>query len=242
MPPAQNSGTGQLAALRDLFDEVDRRPQLLGPRVALLDRPGLDAGDVAEDRAQVADRLDDVAGAGLALAADQARALADAAQRLAEVRRAADERHGELPLVDVVRFVGRRQHLGLVDVVDAERLQHLRLGEVADPALGHHRDRDGLLDALDHRRVAHARDAAVAADVGGHALERHHRDRAGVLGDLRLLGVDDVHDDAAAQHLRETPLHAGGTGRALACAVLVRHAGQSRTWRSRPGYGVFVSE
>ena len=131
--------------------------------------------------------LDDVAGTGLALAADQARAFGDAAQRLAEIRRAAHEGHGELPLVDVVRFVGRGEHLRLVDVVDAERLQHLRLGEVPDAALGHHRDGDGLLDAFDHRRVAHARDAAVAADVGGHALERHHRDRAGVLGDLRLL-------------------------------------------------------
>ena len=44
------------------------------------------------DRAQVADGLDDVAGAGLALGADHRRALADAPQRLAEVRRAAHER------------------------------------------------------------------------------------------------------------------------------------------------------
>ena len=63
--------------------------------------------------------------------------------------------------------------------------------------------------------IAHAGDAAVAADVGRHPLERHHRGRAGVLGDLRLLGVDDVHDDAAPQHLREAPLDAGGTGGAL---------------------------
>ena len=96
---------------------------------------------------------------------------------------------GERPLVDVVRLVGRGEHLGLVDVVDAERLEHLRLGEVADAALRHDRDRDRGLDALDHRRVAHAGDAAVAADVGGNPLERHHRDRAGVLGDLGLLGV-----------------------------------------------------
>ena len=48
---------------------------------------------------------------------------------------------------------------------------------------------DRGLDALDHRGVAHAGDAAVAADVGRDPLERHHRDRAGVLGDLRLLGV-----------------------------------------------------
>ena len=56
-------------------------------------------------------------------------------------------------------------------------------------------------------RIGHARDAAVAADVGGDTLERHHRGGAGVLGDLRLLGVDDVHDDAALQHLGQTGLH-----------------------------------
>ena len=32
---------------------------------------------------------------------------------------------------------------------------------------------------------------------------------AGVLGDLGLLGGDDVHDDAALQHLGEAPLDAG---------------------------------
>ena len=54
--------------------------------------------------------------------------------------------------------------------------------------------------------VGHARDAAVAADVGGDPLERHHRHGARVLGDLRLLGVGDVHDDAALQHLGEARL------------------------------------
>ena len=66
--------------------------------------------------------------------------------------------------------------------------------------------RHGLLDALDHHRVAHAGDAAVAADVGGHALERHDGGRAGVLGDLGLLGVDDVHDHAALEHLGQAGL------------------------------------
>ena len=42
----------------------------------------------------------------------------------------------------------------------------------------------------------------------GHALERHHGGRAGVLGDLRLLGVDDVHDDAALEHLGQAGLDA----------------------------------
>ena len=52
-----------------------------------------------------------------------------------------------------------------------------------------------------------------APDVGGHALERHHGGGAGVLGDLRLLGVDDVHDDAALEHLGEADLHAERVGR-----------------------------
>ena len=101
-----------------------------------------------------------------------------------------------------------RQHLGLVDVVDLERLQDLRLGEVADPALGHHRDAHRLLDLADHPRVGHARDAALRADVGRDALERHHRDGPGLLGDPRLLGVDDVHDHAALEHLGEPALDA----------------------------------
>jgi hypothetical protein len=44
--------------------------------------------------------------------------------------------------------------------------------------------------------------------VRGHALERHHRGRAGILGDLRLLGVDHVHDHAALEHLGQAGLDA----------------------------------
>ena len=40
--------------------------------------------------------------------------------------------------------VGGGQDLGLVDVVDAEGLQNLRLDEVTDAGLSHHRDRHGL--------------------------------------------------------------------------------------------------
>ena len=145
--------------------------------------------------------LDDVAGARLALGADHRRALADASQRFAEVRGAAHERDGEGPLVDVVGLVGRGEHLGFVDVVDAEGLQDLRLDEVADAGLGHHRDGVGGLDALDHVRVAHAGHPALHPDVGGHALEGHDGRGAGVLGDLGLLGRDHVHDDAALEHL-----------------------------------------
>ena len=109
-------------------------------------------------------------------------------------------------LVDVVGLVGRGEHFALVDVVDAERLQDLGLDEVTDARLGHDRDGDRGLDALDHLGVAHAGHATVAADVGRHTLERHDGAGAGVLGDLGLLGGDDVHDDAALQHLGEATL------------------------------------
>ena len=109
----------------------------------------------------------------------------------------------------MVHVVGRREHLRLVDVVDAQGLQNLRLDEVADARLGHDRDGDRGLDGLDHRRVAHARDASVAADVGGNALERHHGDGAGLLGDARLLGRRHVHDDALLEHLGEADLFEG---------------------------------
>ena len=47
----------------------------------------------------------------------------------------------------------------------------------------------------------------------GHALERHDGHRAGVLGDLRLLRRDDVHDHAALEHLGHAALDAGGARR-----------------------------
>src|SRR4051812_45517284 len=72
---------GQLAALRDLRDQLVRGTQLLGRGVQLVVVQGPEPADLALDLAQVADRLDDVAGAGLALGTDHRRALGDAAQR-----------------------------------------------------------------------------------------------------------------------------------------------------------------
>ena len=168
----------------------------------------------------MAHRLDDVAGPGLALGADHRRALADPPQRLAEIGGAADERDLEVPLVDVVGLVGRGEDFRLVDVINLKRLQHLRLGEVADPRLGHHRDRHRLLDALDHGRVRHPRHAAVTADVGGDALQRHHRGGAGVLGDLGLLSSDHIHDHAALEHLGQAGLDREGRLVARGVAVV----------------------
>jgi len=158
----------------------------------------------------VAASLDAVAWPRLSLGPDHGGALGDPAERLTQVAAAADEGHLEAVLVDVVLLVGRRQHLGFVDVVDAERLEDLSLDEVADPGFRHHRDGHCGLDLLDQAGVAHPRDAAVPADVGGHPLERHHRARPGLLGDAGVLGGDDVHDHAALQHLGQAGLHLEG--------------------------------
>ena len=143
---------------------------------------------------------------GLALRADHRRALAYPPQGLAEVGGAADERNLERVLVDVVRLVGGGQDLGLVDVVDLERLEHLGLREVADARLGHHRDRHGFLDLLDHPGAGHPRDAAGRPNVGRDTLQRHHRDGPGLLGDPGLLRGGHVHDHPALEHLGEPTL------------------------------------
>jgi hypothetical protein len=67
-----------------------------------------------------------------------------------------------------------------------------------------------MVTASDLGGVGHARHAAVGADVGGHALERHHRGGAGGLGQPGLLGGDHVHDHTALEHLGEPGLDAEG--------------------------------
>jgi hypothetical protein len=189
MPPAVNSTTGSLPARRPRARARSGACSSLAATYSSVSSSDGSRRISPADRAHVADGLDDVAGAGLALGADHRRALGDAPQRLAEVGRAAHERHLERPLVDVVGLVGRRQHLGLVDVVDLERLQHLRLDEVADAALAI----TGIVTASWMPSIMSGSLMRATppsrADVGRHALERHHGDGAGVLGDLRLLGV-----------------------------------------------------
>jgi hypothetical protein len=100
-------------------------------------------------------------------------------------------------LVDVVGVVGEVEHLALIHVVDANGLPDLGLHEVADAGLGHDGDGDGALDVADEARVGHASNAALGADVGGDSLNSHDGADACLLDDARLLGHDDIHDDAA---------------------------------------------
>ena len=171
--------------------------------------------DVTQQRSLVTNGLDDVAGAGLALRADHRRALRDPAERLAEVPAAAYERDRERPFIDVVLLVGRRQHLGFVDVIDPEGLEDLCFDEVADPSLRHHGDRYDGLDLVDLRGIGHAGDPAFLSDVRGDPLEGHHGARAGVFGDLGLVRRGDVHDDATLEHLRQPRFHGEGARLAL---------------------------
>src|SRR5437867_4511161 len=208
--------------LRDALDELERHAILarLFGETALVEID--ERLDLRGDRAQVAHGLDDIAGARLALAANHRSALIDAAQRLTEVARPADERHLEVVLTDVELLVRRGEHFALIYVVDAERLEHARLDEVPDAALRHHRDRDRLHDLEDLLGIAHARDAARRADVRGHALERHDGDGTRILGDLRVLGGDHVHDHAALEHLREAGLESPRTGLSLPVGTVLR--------------------
>ena len=185
----------------DVLHKVVRHLELLGLFIKLVFGHGDDLPDFAHHHAHMAHRLHDVARAGLALGTDHGSALRNAAERLAEVSRPADKGNGELGLIDVILIVGGREHFALVDVVDLDGLQDLRLDEVADAALRHDGDGDGVLDALDHLGVGHTGDAARRADVGGDAFERHDGARARFLCDPGLFGRGDVHDDAAFEHL-----------------------------------------
>ena len=91
----------------------------------------------------MADGVDYVSGASLALGANHGRAFGDAAQGFAQIARAADEGNGERVLVDVMRFVGGGEDFGLVNVIDAQFLQNLGFRKMADAALGHDGNIDG---------------------------------------------------------------------------------------------------
>ena len=97
----------------------------------------------------------------------------------------------------MVHIVGGREHLALVYVVYLDRFEYLRLDEVPDTHLRHYGNGNGVLYLRNHLGIGHARNAALFAYICGHAFERHYRDRARALRYLRLLGVGDVHDNAA---------------------------------------------
>jgi hypothetical protein len=222
----------QTAGSGDLGHQLVGGLEILGRGEQLLVAERAETPDVRRDLAHMPGRFHDVAGPGLALRPDHGRALGDPPECLTEVRGAAHERHGEGPLVHVVCLIRGRQHLGLVDVVGADRLEHLGLGEVTDPAFRHDRDGHRGDDLLDHVGVAHPGDPALSADVRGHPLQGHHRHRARVLGDLGLLRRHHIHDHAALEHVGHAPLDARGPGL----------PGGSRLGAGDPGAGCGIAD
>src|SRR5438874_1428216 len=147
--------------------------EILGGGIKLFLAKHREPTHLFHDLAHVFHRMDDVTGSGFTLGPDHGCAFGDAAQSLAQITGATDKRDLEGMLVNVVLFVGRRQDLGLIDVVNTDLLKNLSLGEVSDTALGHNGNRNGghnLADLLDR---GHAGDAAFSTDLGRDALERH---------------------------------------------------------------------
>ena len=82
----------------------------------------------------------------------------------------------------MVGLVGRGEDFGFVNEVDAEVLEDLGFGEVADAALA----MTGMETAamiFDELGAGHAGDAAFSADHGGDALQGHDGDGSGFFGD-----------------------------------------------------------
>src|SRR5215210_1802050 len=201
---------GEPSVLGDPVHQLVRRAEVLRLRHQLLVFESPEPANAADYGAHVADCLDHVARSSFALRADHGRPFADAPECFAQVRRAAHEGALEEGLVYVVLLVGGGQDLGLVYVFHFQGLEDLGLDEVSDARLRHHGDGDGFLDLDDLLGIAHPRDAAVSPYVRGHPLERHDSDRACLLGDPGLLGVHDVHDDPALEHLGHPALDPEG--------------------------------
>ena len=97
-------------------------------------------------------------------------------------------------------FIGRSQDFGFVDVIHAQLLKYLGFRKMADAALGHYRYGNRGHDLANFFGRGHARHATLGANLRRNPLQRHDRYCSGLFSNHRLLGVGDVHDDAAFEH------------------------------------------
>jgi hypothetical protein len=109
----------QTPQLGRLLEKLEIDLQVLGIHAQFLLAHVLRLVDFAGDGAHVADRFDDVAGAGFAFCADHGGAFGDAAEGLTEAAAAADEGDAEGVFGDVVDCVGGGENFGFVNVVYA---------------------------------------------------------------------------------------------------------------------------
>jgi hypothetical protein len=162
----------------------------------------------ADDLAHVLDGVDHVTRPRFAFRTNHRSALGDPPQSLTQIARAADKWRFESMLIDMVRLIRRSEYFRFIDEVDANLLQNLRFGKVADATLRHHWDGNGSHDLANHLWRRHAGDAALGTNLRGYAFESHHCDSSRAFGNDRLLDVDHVHDHAAFQHLRQANFQA----------------------------------
>lgn len=122
-------------------------------------------------------------------------------------------------------------------LIDGKRGTNLAFDKVADTSFGHDRDGDCGHDIFDHGGIGHASNTTFDSDIGGDSLEGHDGCCTGFFSDAglysismhylrrerkeetHLLGIDDVHDNAAFQHLSQTSLD-GEVGDGAATVLL----------------------
>ena len=75
-----------------------------------------------------------------------------------------------------------KTHLRLVDEVNFDGLQDLRLHEVPDAGLGHHRDGHGGFDRLNHFRVRHT-GHACSIEINIYTMRQGQTDACEQVGD-----------------------------------------------------------
>src|SRR6202166_2228533 len=214
---------GELTCFRNHPDEFVRRAVLFGLGVEFFFAEDGENFHLLHDLADVLDRVYNVAGARFPFGADHGCAFGDAAQRFAKIARPAHEWNIERMLVDMMSLVGRRQHFGLVDVVDAEFLQDLRFRKMSNAALRHHRNRNSGHDLANLFRRSHARNPALRADLLRHPLEGHDGDGSRLFRNRSLLSIGHIHYDTAFEHLGEAGFEAETGG----ATIVIRHGGDS---------------
>ena len=89
---------------------------------------------------------------------------------------------------------------------------------MANPSLRHYGNTYGTHDGVDHVGIRHARHPTLGANIRRDPLQRHYRNGTGILGNLRLFYVHNIHDDAALEHVGHPALDPAGTGYCLLIA------------------------
>mmetsp|Transcript_27639 Transcript_27639/g.43875 ORF Transcript_27639/g.43875 Transcript_27639/m.43875 type:complete len:365 (-) Transcript_27639:21-1115(-) len=235
-PPSREICNREAAHFFCFFDEIIGCPNLLGVREQLIFVHRTNQLDLTLYATRMTDGLNDISGSSLTLSADHGSTFLDAAKSLSKVARPANKGSCELVFVNVMILVRWGKNLALINEVNVNRLQNLRLDKVPNTHLRHHRNLHSLLDFYDHLRAAHSRHASMLTDFRRNALQGHHSTGTCVFCDACLLGVHHVHDDAAFEHLGEAVFYLPGAG------LLVSFVGSVAFIRGRHGacrYGLF---